>query len=70
MPEDVALFDLVVERLAAVRLQLGPAAFRDAAGRALNGIARAALAEAERRAKRPPKKETGVVIRFPFRGKG
>jgi hypothetical protein len=46
------LLDEVVDRLARVRASLGPAAFRDAAGRVLGAIGRAAHVEAEKRAAR------------------
>jgi hypothetical protein len=49
---DRDLLDRVVKRLAAIRRRLGDRAFRDAVQRALAGIGRAALTEAERRASR------------------
>lgn len=50
--DDADLLDRVVERLVAIRMRLGRHVYRDAGRRALSGIARAALAEGERRARR------------------
>lgn len=49
---DRDLLDRVVKRLAAIRRRLGDRVYRDAAQRALAGIGRAVLTEAERRASR------------------
>jgi hypothetical protein len=68
MFDDADLLDLVAERLVAVRLRLGRHVYRDAARRALAGIARAALAEGERRAGRIPMR--GNVVRFPMNFEG
>ena len=48
--DDSDLLDRVVKRLIAIKSTLGRRVYRDAAKRALGGIARAALAEGERRA--------------------
>jgi hypothetical protein len=48
--DDDHLQDRVMNRLHKIRTRLGPRAFRSAAQKALVGIGRAALAEAERRA--------------------
>ncbi|WP_201834932.1 hypothetical protein [Microvirga zambiensis] len=56
----------VVVRLLGVRQALGDASYRDAVGRALQGIAAAAQAEAERRARRHRPVRPGVVVRFPL----
>ncbi|WP_046867621.1 hypothetical protein [Microvirga massiliensis] len=58
----------VAHRLEAIRTRLGARAFRDAVGRALHGIASAALAEAERRAWRHAKRPAGseTVVPFPL----
>jgi hypothetical protein len=60
---------VVVERLLAVRAALGPRAFKDAARRALLGIAVAAHVEAERRARRRSRRQpvrSAVVVPFPL----
>ncbi|MBB3020403.1 hypothetical protein FHR70_003484 [Microvirga lupini] len=58
----------IIERLLSVRAALGARAFRDAAGRARVAIARAAHAEAERRARRLRRRSIarGAVIRLPL----
>jgi hypothetical protein len=57
------LFDEILARLWQVRLEVGDAVFRAAAGAALVAIGRVVLEEAEQRAKRG---KTGEVIRFPL----
>ncbi|MGD0641269.1 MAG: hypothetical protein ABSC22_11025 [Roseiarcus sp.] len=63
--DDADLLDCVIERLVAIRTRLGRHVFRDAGRRALSGIARAALAEGERRAARG-RLESEVVAQFPL----
>ena len=50
--DDRNLRNRIAERLVTVQMRFGDPVYRDAAQRALAGIARAALAEAERRASR------------------
>jgi hypothetical protein len=57
------LFDEILARLWQVRLEVGDAVFRAAAGAALVAIGRVVLEEAEKRAKSG---KTGEVIRFPL----
>lgn len=56
----------VIMRLAAVYENLGHRAYRDAGHRALLGIARAAVIEAELRAGKGKNKVEGPVIPFPL----
>lgn len=60
------LFDEILARLWQVRLEVGDAVFRAAAGAALVAIGRVVLEEAEKRAKSAKNGRTGEVIRFPL----
>ena len=63
---DESLNDLVA-RLARLNILFGRAAFHRAVLKAAVAVARVVLAEAEERARRPPVRKGGVVVRFPRR---
>ncbi len=56
----------LIARLVTIRKSLGSRVFRDAVRRAILGIARAAMAEAERKSIAGRTRERGSIVHFPL----